>query len=68
MKKIIFMALVTVVIFAHCQKASDTVVAGSTRTLLPKHLIANAGAEKYPSGLPCSVPRVIEASPFSRMI
>jgi len=61
MKKLIFMAIVTAVIFAHCQKASDTVVVGSTQSLPPKHLTAR----KYPSDLPCSVPRVIEASGFS---
>lgn len=43
MKKIIFMAIVTLVIFTHCHKTSDVIVT----TTLPtkKHLIAIAGSD-----------------------
>ena len=45
MKKIIFIAIVTTIIFTHCNKASDNIVVSTPPIPSPKHLIANAGAD-----------------------
>ena len=46
MKKIIFMAIVTVVIFTHCSKTVDNKVDSTPAPLPPlKHLTANAGSD-----------------------
>lgn len=42
MKKLIFMAIVTTVIFTHCNKVSDNILLPPTPQ---KHLVANAGAD-----------------------
>jgi hypothetical protein len=45
MKKLIFTAIVLVVIFTHCNKTVDSKVITSPPAQAPKHLIANAGAD-----------------------
>jgi hypothetical protein len=42
MKKIIFVAIVTLVVFAHCRKSVDSKIIVSPPQ---KHLIANAGSD-----------------------